>query len=550
MRHMKGIAFNSGRRLPVLAAAALFLVLMAPARASAAPPANDNFANAETITDRYGWADGDNSEATKEPGEPNHAGNPGGASVWYSWTAPYTGRATFDTCYSEFDTLLAVYTGDQVSNLQPVAADDNGCGAQSQLSFMAAAGVTYRIAVDGAAGATGYFELDWSLPPANDDFAAATELTGDSGSVDGNTYYGTLEPGEPEHGPDGSASVWYRWTAPTTGPATFELRDSDFDTLLAVYTGASVDGLTRVAQDDNDCPGEYASRVSFVASAGQEYRIAVDGAYGERGELVLRWNRSVLAPVNHSRPTILGRAIDGAMLSATTGQWGGTPPLTFGYQWVRCSFNSCQSISGANGATYLLTSSDVSYRLNVLVTASNAAGGATAESDETGIVAPAPPLNVKPPMIVDAPYLGVELSVDEGEWAGTEPFTYSYRWERCRAGSCTDIEGEETHTVDRDDLGSSLVVIVTATNGGGSATAASAPSRRATRRPVCVVPRVLGKRLAAARRSIRAAHCSLGRVRRISSPKSAGRVISQSPRPGLRKAAGTKVKLVVSKGRQ
>ena len=550
MRHMKGIAFNSGRRLPVLAAAALFLVLMAPARASAAPPANDNFANAETFTDRYGWADGDNSEATKEPGEPNHAGNPGGASVWYSWTAPYTGRATFDTCYSEFDTLFAVYTGDQVSNLQPVAADDNGCGARSQLSFMAAAGVTYRIAVDGASGATGYFELDWSLPPANDDFAAATELTGDSGSVDGNTYYGTLEPGEPEHGPDGSASVWYRWTAPTTGPATFELCDSDFDTLLAVYTGASVDGLTRVAQDDNDCPGEYASRVSFVASAGQEYRIAVDGAYGERGDLVLRWNRSVLAPVNHSRPTILGRAIDGAMLSATTGQWGGTPPLSFGYQWVRCSFNSCQSISGANGATYLLTSSDVSYRLNVLVTASNAAGGATAESDETGIVAPAPPLNVKPPMIVDAPYLGVELSVDEGEWAGTEPFTYSYRWERCRAGSCTDIEGEETHTVDRDDLGSSLVVIVTATNGGGSATAASAPSRRATRRPVCVVPRVLGKRLAAARRSIRAAHCSLGRVRRISSPKSAGRVISQSPRPGLRKAAGTKVKLVVSKGRQ
>ena len=550
MRHMKGIAFNSGRRLPVLAAAALFLVLMAPARASAAPPANDNFANAETITDRYGWADGDNSEATKEPGEPNHAGNPGGASVWYSWTAPYTGRATFDTCYSEFDTLLAVYTGDQVSNLQPVAADDNGCGARSQLSFMAAAGVTYRIAVDGASGATGYFELDWSLPPANDDFAAATELTGDSGSVDGNTYYGTLEPGEPEHGPDGSASVWYRWTAPTTGPATFELCDSDFDTLLAVYTGASVDGLTRVAQDDNDCPGEYASRVSFVASAGQEYRIAVDGAYGERGDLVLRWNRSVLAPVNHSRPTILGRAIDGAMLSATTGQWGGTPPLTFGYQWVRCSFNSCQSISGANGATYLLTSSDVSYRLNVLVTASNAAGGATAESDETGIVAPAPPLNVKPPMIVDAPYLGVELSVDEGEWAGTEPFTYSYRWERCRAGSCTDIEGEETHTVDRDDLGSSLVVIVTATNGGGSATAASALSRRATRRPVCLVPRVVGKRLAAARRSIRAAHCSLGRMRRISSPKSAGRVISQSPRPGLRKAAGTKVKLVVSKGRQ
>jgi hypothetical protein len=547
---VKGITLKSLRRLPLVAVAALLFVLVAPGSASAAPPQNDNFANAETIADRYGWVDGDNSEATKEPGEPNHAGNPGGASVWYSWTAPYAGRATFSTCYSEFDTLLAVYTGDQVSNLQAVAADDNGCDAQSRLSFMAAAGVTYRIAVDGAFGATGYFELDWSLPPPNDDFAAATELTGDSGSVDGDNYDGTLEPGEPEHGPDGSASVWYRWTAPSNGPATFQLCDSDFDTLLAVYTGASVDGLTRVAQDDNDCPGEYASRVSFVASAGQVYRIAVDGAYGERGDLVLRWNRSALAPVNHARPTILGRSIDGAMLSAAIGEWGGTPPLTFGYQWMRCTINSCQPISGANGATYLLTSSDVAYRLNVLVTASNAAGAATAESDETAIVSPAPPLNVKPPVIVDHPYLGVELSVDEGEWAGTEPFTYSYRWERCRAGACTDIEGEETHTVDRDDLGSSLVVVVTATNGAGSATAASAPSRRATRRPVCVVPRVLGKRLAAARRSIRAAHCSLGRVRRTSSRKSAGRVIAQSPRPGLRKPAGTKVKLVVSKGRR
>ena len=79
-------ASKSLRRI-ALAAAFLF-VLAAPGSASATPPSNDNFANAETITDRFGWLDGDNTEATKEPGEPNHAGNPGGASVWYSWTAP------------------------------------------------------------------------------------------------------------------------------------------------------------------------------------------------------------------------------------------------------------------------------------------------------------------------------------------------------------------------------------------------------------------------------------------------------------------------------
>ena len=546
---MKGITLRSLRRLPLLAVAALLFVLVAPGSASAAAPPNDNFANAETITDRFGWVEGDNTEATKEPGEPNHAGNPGGASVWYSWTAPSSGRATLNLCYAEFDSLLAVYVGDDVVHLQQVAADDNGCGEQSWLTFMASAGVTYKIAVDGANGAAGYFELGWGLGPSNDDFAAANELPGDSGSIDGDNRYATLEPGEPEHGPYGSASVWYRWTAPSTGPATFELCDSYFDTMVAVYTGSSVDGLTRVTQDDNDCPNEYGARVSFTAAAGQEYRIAVDGAYGDWGDLTLRWSRTILAPVNHGPPSILGRPIDGAQLSATTGQWGGTPPLAFGYQWLRCTTNSCQPISGANGATYLLTSSDVAYRLQVLVTASNAAGSQTAESDTTGIVAPSPPANVIPPSITGNPYLGVNLTVDDGQWSGTEP-SYTYRWQRCRSGTCTDIGEESNYTVSRGDLGSNLVVIVTATNGAGSATAASAPSRRVSRRPVCVVPRLIGKRLAGARKSIRGAHCALGRVRRVASHKARGHVIAQGPRPGLRRPAGTKVNLVVSKGQR
>ena len=147
------------------------------------------------------------------------------------------------------------------------------------------------------------------------------------------------------------------------------------------------------------------------------------------------------------------------------------------------------------------------------------------------------------------PYLGEDLSVDDGQWSGTEP-SFTYQWQRCRHGTCTDIAEESDYTVSRGDLGSNLVVIVTATNGAGSATVASAPSRRVTRRPVCIVPRLKGKRLAGARRSIRAAHCAMGRVRRVASRKARGRVIAQGPRPGLRRPAGTKVNLVVSKGRR
>ena len=106
-------------------------------------------------------------DATKEPGEPNHAGNPGGHSLWYSWTAPAAGDTTVDTCDSNFDTLLAVYRGDALGSLTALTSDDDGCVAceGSFAEFTAEQGVTYRIAVDGYYGATGNFDLYVELTP-------------------------------------------------------------------------------------------------------------------------------------------------------------------------------------------------------------------------------------------------------------------------------------------------------------------------------------------------------------------------------------------------
>ena len=63
----------------------------------------------------------------------------------------------------------------------------------------------------------------------------------------------------------------------------------------------------------------------------------------------------------------------------------------------------------------------------------------------------------------------------------------------------------------------------------------------------CVVPRVIGLRLATARKRITRANCRVGRVRRVRSQRPAGRVISQSPRGGTRRAAGARVNLVVGR---
>src|SRR5207237_2919235 len=98
---------------------------------------------------------GTNVAATKEAGEPSHAGNAGGHSVWYRWTASANATLTIDTVGSSFDTLLAVYTGSSVNALTAVAANDDivdQTQPQSRVSFGVTAGTTYQIAVDGWRG--------------------------------------------------------------------------------------------------------------------------------------------------------------------------------------------------------------------------------------------------------------------------------------------------------------------------------------------------------------------------------------------------------------
>jgi hypothetical protein len=134
-------------------------------------PANDSFANAQTVTGVTGTTTGINTGASKETGEPNHGGNTGGRSIWYGWTAPSTGTATFQTCGSDYDTTLAAYTGAVVNSLTSLASNDDHCGLQSRIEFPVTSGTTYRIAVDGYSDGYsadyGDVALSWSItaPP-------------------------------------------------------------------------------------------------------------------------------------------------------------------------------------------------------------------------------------------------------------------------------------------------------------------------------------------------------------------------------------------------
>jgi subtilisin family serine protease len=255
-------------------------------------PANDNFASASGVTGTSWTRTGSSVNATAETGEPSHAGQAPGFSIWYSWTAPASGAATLSTAGSNFDTVLAVYTGSTVGALTPVAANDNPAagGTTAAVSFQAVAGATYRIAVDGKGGTSGSVTLAGNLAGAtvaNDAFASATVVS-NSFTVTGSNVGATREALEPNHGGvSGAKSAWWSWTAPASGRLVVATAGSSYDTVLAVYTGSRVDQLRQVAANDDVSRSDMTSRVTISVRAGTTYRIAVDGYQGAAGSIRL-----------------------------------------------------------------------------------------------------------------------------------------------------------------------------------------------------------------------------------------------------------------------
>jgi hypothetical protein len=219
---------------------------------------------------------------------------------------------------------------------------------------------------------------------------------------------------------------------------------------------------------------------------------------------------SATAPVNTSLPSLTGSAYEGEALGTSTGAWSGTGPMSFTYAWQDCnaSGGSCVSISGATASTYTLQASDVGATVVAAVTATNAAGSATATSapsavveSDSGCTSPGvarqgvssdglsggsgggsgscSPASTTAPSISGTPQDGQPLTTTEGSWSGG-PTSFSYQWHRGTDSSCEDTgadigSGEATYVPDAADVGYDVCVVVTATNSYGSTSAISAP---------------------------------------------------------------------------
>jgi len=115
--------------------------------------------------------------------------------------------------------------------------------------------------------------------PLNDDFADALTLTGNTGSLKGDTTDASFEPDEPlANGyPFYPLSLWYRWMADRDGWMTFDTSTpAGLDTIVVAYTGSALASLVQVAYNDN-LGGKLGGRISFPVMAGTTYLVTVAG---------------------------------------------------------------------------------------------------------------------------------------------------------------------------------------------------------------------------------------------------------------------------------
>ena len=170
---------------------------------------------------------------------------------------------------------------------------------------------------------------------------------GTVGTQNLNNFNATTEEGEPLHGGViGGSSRWYILTAVESATMMIDTVGSDFDTVLAVYTGTNLFGLKAVASDNDGAADAVRSRVRFQAVTGTDYLIAVDGVRGAQGNIVLNW-RMGGAPVIVNSPTNRTVEVHGTVSFSAAAS--GKPAPT--YQW---QFNG-REIAGATSAVLVLT---------------------------------------------------------------------------------------------------------------------------------------------------------------------------------------------------
>jgi uncharacterized delta-60 repeat protein len=245
--------------------------------------------------------------------------------------------------------------GKVLTDFYASASDSVGFG------YAAALQLDGRLIVAGYASAAPAYNRDFALaryitnmpvPPPNDNIQNAQLFAGTTGTLTGDTTGATRQTTnffptfgqtvEPLHdGKLGGHSLWYKWTAPSTGTMRVWIDPGAFDSLLAVYNAGTVPPIpgittsdlkffTLVTSNDDFDMGQsngLLSFVSFTAKKDSVYYLAVDGISGV-GTFTFHWSQSSQSLSATAATAGISGLLDTGGQSLVAVQAGRTSPLT------------------------------------------------------------------------------------------------------------------------------------------------------------------------------------------------------------------------------
>ncbi len=280
-----------------LALLVLLSVYLATGKTIAAP-ANDNRANATVLTGTTASDSADNTTATEEVGDFNKK------NVWWKWTAPATGEATFDAVNSAPNYIsMGIYLGSSGSTLGPTILETSASySTPPKRKFPVAAGTTYMIGLGtSSASFVGLLRIGIILDTStsigqlpgitqatmtNDTFANRLTLNGTTASAIRYNLTAGNEAGEPTT--SGKGTFWFQYKPAVNGRLTLTSEGSTASYAnLAAYLGNSLASLRVIKYaEDFDL-----TTITFPVTAGVDYQISIgvddNTAYGQSGTLVL-----------------------------------------------------------------------------------------------------------------------------------------------------------------------------------------------------------------------------------------------------------------------
>jgi PKD domain len=253
--------------------------LLVPGTATAAPPGNDDFANATAIDpSSLPYSDSVTiDEATTEPLEPGQCYYGNSQTAWYSITPSENGLYRLSRSSSFYYSFAAAWeqSGSGLSGLTALGCAQWAFGSNS-ITFSAQAGTTYYIQTGASFASTGSsgITLEFIPPPANDDFADATPISSIPYSSTVDVTAASTEQGEPSNACGGfqqSGSIWYRFTPSESFSVS---ATTNYPNIVAAYAGTSLSNLTSLG-----CRN-FGGMLTFRAEAGTTYYLQLAGLYG------------------------------------------------------------------------------------------------------------------------------------------------------------------------------------------------------------------------------------------------------------------------------